>query len=76
MKLSDMQKKDIIFLGTGKKIGRIIDAEVEISTGKIISFLIEKKNIKYIFNNESYLNIKFNQIKKIGEDVILIDVLE
>ncbi len=76
MKLSDMQRKDIIYLRNGKKIGKIIDAEIEINTGRITSFFIEKRNIKYIFNNEKDLSIKFNQIKKIGEDVILIDTLE
>lgn len=76
MKLSDMQRKDIIYLRNGKKIGKIIDAEIEINTGRIICFFIEKRSIKYIFNNEKDLSIKFNQIKKIGEDVILIDTLE
>lgn len=76
VKLSDMQRKDIILLSSGKKIGKIIDAEIEANTGRIISLLIEKKNIKNIFSGETYLDINFNLIKKIGEDVILIDILE
>lgn len=76
MKLSDMQRKDIIFLSSGKKLGKIIDAEIEINTGRIVSLVIEKKKIKYIFNNEKDLEVSFSQIKKIGEDVILIDTLE
>lgn len=70
-----MQKKDIIYLSDGTKLGKIIDAEIEVDTGKVLSFTIEKKDIKTIFNNRD-INIKFNQIKKIGEDVILIDTIE
>ena len=35
MKLSDLQEKDVVNINDGRKIGRIIDAEVDIS-GKII----------------------------------------
>ncbi len=76
MKLSDIQRKDIIFLKNGRNLGKIIDAEVDINTGKITNFLVEKRNIKYMFGSQADLNIKYIQIKKIGEDVILIEPLE
>ena len=76
MKLSDMQKKDIIFLKDGKKLGRIIDAEVETNSGNLKSLLIEKKGIMSFFSSEPDMIIKFEQIKKIGEDVILVNPLE
>ncbi len=76
MKLSDMQRKDIVFLSDGKKVGRIIDADIEVTNGKIVGLSIERKGIKSVFNTNADINIKFEQIKKIGEDVILIDSLE
>ncbi len=76
MKLSELQKKDIISIRDGKKIGKIIDVEFDIKSGYMIHFVIEKTNyIRSIFSQTEELTIKFTQIKKMGEDVILIDIL-
>lgn len=75
MKLSELSKKDIINLKDGKRIGKIVDVEFDINNGYMIKFIIESTNvIKSIFSNSEELTIKFSQIKKLGEDVILIDI--
>jgi len=74
MLLSDLQNKDIINITDGKKIGNIIDARFNISTGHIEKIIIEpSKGVFHLKNNA--MEISFNMIKKIGEDVILIDYL-
>lgn len=74
MRLSDLQRKDIIDINTGKRVGRIIDVEINENDGSMISLIIEKtKYIKSLFNAEEDTFIKYEQIKKMGEDVILID---
>ena len=74
MKLSDLQEKDIVNINDGRKIGRIIDAEIDID-GKIKYLVIdEKKGIRSFISSNNDINITFNQIKKIGSDVILIDL--
>jgi hypothetical protein len=41
----------------------------------MIKFIIEKAHfIKSLFTSSEELTIKFTQIKKMGEDVILIDI--
>ena len=75
MKLSELSKKDIINIKDGKRIGKIVDVEFDINNGYMIRFIIESSNIiKSIFSNSEELTIKFSQIKKLGEDVILIDI--
>ncbi len=75
LRLSDLQAKDIINTKEGKKIGRIIDAEIENNTGKIIYFVVEhKKFLKNIAINGNDSTISYEQINKIGEDVILVDL--
>jgi len=75
MKLSELQKKDIINIKDGKKIGKIIDVEFDTNNGHMIHFVIERTNIlKNLFANNTEISIKFAQIKKMGEDVILIDI--
>lgn len=74
MNLSDLQEKDIVNLNNGKKIGRIIDAKIN-DEGKISYFVIDqRKGIRNFTFNSSDVNISFNQIKRIGEDVILVDL--
>ena len=75
MKLSELQKKDIINIKDGKKIGKITDVEFDSNNGVMIHFVIERTHIvRNLFAPTSELIIKFSQIKKMGEDVILIDI--
>ena len=36
MRLSDLQNKDVVDVATGKRIGNVIDAEIEEETGSMI----------------------------------------
>ncbi len=75
MKLSELQRKDIINLNTGKKIGRIIDIELDKNNGQMLNMIVETtKLFRNMFNSERDVNIQFDQIKKLGEDVILVDI--
>lgn len=71
MRLSDLQNKDIVSL-SGIKIGKIIDALID-QEGNIKSLIIQKnKLINFINSNET--EIEWNQIKRIGDDVILVNL--
>lgn len=75
MRLSELQKKDIVNIKDGKKIGKIIDVYFDEISGYMIKFIIEKTHfVKSLFSNTDEIVIKFSQIKKMGEDVILIDI--
>lgn len=73
MKLADLQIKDIINTKDGKKLGRIIDAEID-NKGQISYFVVEQKKFFKFFSSNLEVNITFNQIIKIGEDVILVEL--
>lgn len=74
MYLSELQNKDIVNIKDGKKIGNIIDVTID-NNGFMISLLVQrtKFNINFLKNNNEE-EIKWSQIKKIGEDVILVDI--
>ena len=75
MKLSELQRKDIVSIRDGKKIGKIIDVEFDTKSGYMIHFVIEKAHfVRSLFSTTEEITIKFSQIKKLGEDVILIDI--
>ena len=75
MRLSDLQTKDIVNINDGKRIGRIIDAVI--NDAGIIKYLsIEKRgSLNSLFNKDNETTITFKQIKRIGEDVILVDIM-
>lgn len=74
MFLSELQEKDIINIKDGRRIGKIIDAEVT-PQGQIIYLIIEPKRIfKKILSSTSETKISFEDINKIGEDVILVNL--
>ena len=73
MLLSDLQTKDVINIRDGNNLGRIIDAKVD-SSGKINYFVVEEKKILRKVTRGSDMTINFEKIKKIGEDVILVEL--
>lgn len=70
MRLSDLQSKDIVNIIDGKRIGSIIDVLID-DNGKMTSLIVAKS--KFNVFNSSEIEIKWEQISKIGEDVILIN---
>ena len=75
MKISELQRKDIVNVNDGKVIGRIIDAIINEEDGSFEGFVIEKsKYIRSLFSTEGDITIKFSQIKKLGIDVILVEL--
>lgn len=71
MHLSDLQTKEIIDITTGRRMGIIIDVIVE-SSGKIKSLVLQEKKVKR-FKVLEELEVTWNEIVKIGDDIILID---
>ena len=72
MRLSDLQSKDIVDINTGIKIGKIIDALVE-NDGNLKCLLVLKNKFINFFNTNE-VEISWNQIEKIGNDVILVKI--
>lgn len=70
MRLSELQTKEIVNIRDGKRIGVIIDVIVE-STGNISKLILEEKRGRKFSREES--EIKWSNIVKIGDDIILID---
>ena len=75
MRLSDLQNKTVINLIDGKNIGNIIDLNIN-DKGEATGLVVEKhKFIISYFSSKKEMIIKWDQIEKIGEDVILVKVV-
>jgi len=75
MMLSDLQSKDIINIKDGQNLGRIIDVSIN-EEGIINYFIVEKRRFffRIIFNPLTSQKVLFTQIKRIGNDVILVEL--
>lgn len=75
MRLSEIQNKDVIDIISGIKIGNIIDIKIN-QSGDIVALILEKKIQKKFFSSGDEIEVRWNQIKRIGEDVILVESIE
>ena len=73
MRLSELQNKDIVNINNGSKIGKIIDVLIN-TDGNMESLVVQKNKIINVFTNNGEFEIKWNRIKKIGDDVILVNI--
>ena len=71
MRLSELQSKKIISMNDGKQIGVITDAVID-TNGKIESLIIESTKSIFSLSREMDSKVYWNEITKIGEDVILV----
>lgn len=73
MRLSDLQSKDIVNVQDGKKIGNIVDIKIN-ELGDMEGLVVERtKFLISMFSSRNEIEIKWSQIEKIGEDVILVN---
>lgn len=71
----DFKQKEVINITDGKILGFVIDVQADFEKGEIHSIVVAKTG--KIFNNinsKSNITIEWNDIKKIGEDVILVEI--
>ncbi|MFD5261875.1 YlmC/YmxH family sporulation protein [Bacillus wiedmannii] len=75
IRISELQMKEIINVSDGKRLGNIGDIEIDMNTGKIGSIIISKQaRMLGIFGKDVEIVIPWEEIMKIGEDVILVRV--
>ncbi len=73
MRLADLQRKDVVSIKDGRRLGRIVDVEIN-HMGTIEYLVVEPKRFFRFFGGSEETTVTFKQITKIGEDVILVDI--
>lgn len=73
IRISEFQLKDVVNVSDGRKLGNIGDIDINLDTGKIESIIISQTGkLLGFFGKEDEIVIPWNQIIKIGADVILV----
>ena len=71
---SELEKREVINLCTGEKLGFICDFEFDVDCGSIITVSILRQNeIPFFRKREEYI-IPWKRIECIGEDTVLVKI--
>jgi YlmC/YmxH family sporulation protein len=74
-RVSDLRNKDIINSIDGKKLGYVKDIEFDLQEGRIQALILPgERGFFGFFSRSDDLIIDWSQIKKIGVDVIIVEM--
>lgn len=74
MLLGDLQKKDVVNVVDGSKLGKISDIDLDAVTGKILAIFVHPTTrIMNLFGSSNQVSIPWNKIVKIGGEVIIVN---
>ena len=73
----DLKQKEVINISDGRRIGFVSDVEIDLDSGKIDAIIIPASGRLFgLIGKEDEFVIPWEKIRKIGEDIILVDLDE
>ncbi len=77
IRASDLSARDVINTSDGRRLGNIVDVEIDLDTGRIISVVVPgQAKVFGVFGRSDDYVVPWENVKKIGEDVILVELTE
>ncbi len=74
-KYSKLRQKEVVNMIDGARLGYICDLLLDVCTGKICALVVPgPSKFSFFFKGDRDTVIPWNHIRKIGEDVILVEV--
>jgi len=75
IRASDLATREVISVSDGRRLGNIVDVELDLNTGKILAVVVpgQAKALGIFGRSDDYV-IPWESIKKVGEDVILVEL--
>jgi len=76
-RIFDFRHKEVINISDGKRLGFIEDVDLNTENGEISSVIIPVSGkILGVFGKDTEYVIPWDSIKKIGQDIVLVDFVE
>lgn len=71
----DFKHKEVVNINNGKRMGYVQDVCADLESGTITSIIVPSGNKFFnMFSNTNDIVIPWQQIKCIGDDIILVDI--
>ncbi len=75
--INELKTKEVINVTTGARLGYVADVEVNLETGKLTALIVPGAyKMMGFLGREEDITIKWENIKKIGDDIIIIENLQ
>lgn len=76
IKISEIRMKEVINIATGERLGFVYDFEMDTEKGVIEAMILpDSSKGGGFFSKPVDININWKEIVKIGEDIILVNIL-
>ena len=74
-KISDLRVREVINIADGRRLGPIKDIDIDLEQGRISAIILPGPGrLMSFFGREEEIVVPWEKIKKIGLDVILVDL--
>lgn len=75
VRISDLEHRDVVNVIDGRRLGSIVDVELDLESGRILAVILPGgPKFLGVFCRDNDLVIPWDKIRKIGADVILVEV--
>ncbi len=72
---SDFRQKEVVNLNDGKRLGFVYDVEINMESGSVEAIIVPGTGkILGLFGHDSDYVIPWSSIKRVGEDIILVNM--
>ncbi len=74
MKASELRQKEVININTGKRMGNIVDFDVDLCSGRITGIAVPAPGkFSILSKGDKDIFLPWEKIRKTGDDVVLVD---
>lgn len=75
VRTSDLRTREVVNVVDGRRLGVICDVELDMATGRVTALIVPGEGRFWgLFGREEDYVIPWDRIRKIGQDVILVEV--
>lgn len=75
IKISELRNRDVVNVLDGKKLGNILDIDLDLENGRVLSLIMPGRSRGFsLFSRREEVNVPWSKIMRIGRDVILVEV--
>ena len=75
MRVTQLQCKEVICVADGQRLGFVTDVEVDVPDGKVVAIVVPGPcHFLGLFGRKDDFVIPWRCIRKIGPDIILVDI--
>lgn len=76
VKISELRMREVVNIGDGRRLGQIKDIDINLDDGRINAIILpgQGNRLMGLWGREEEIIIPWEKIKKIGVDVILVDL--